>query len=185
MSEVGLWDVLDLVNHVYRYDVLSLKKQSFLWHSNGFWCHTPLYLAVIKDLLTKETCLIKLCYIDNLQTEMDANKVREYIVLIRLCWSFNKLCSEIKAYSIKYDFLPQEGKWLCLESIVINKLLQLKHTSKQVDTGVKDRIKAILTPVNFEAANSTSLLTTLNGVCFFLVMITFTHRYMPPSIFMQ
>jgi hypothetical protein len=185
MSEVGLWDALDLVNHVHRYDAPSLKKQSFLWHSNGFWCHTPLHLAVTKDLSTEETCLAKLCYIDDLQTEMDANKVRERMALIRLCWSFNKLCSEMKARGIECDFLPQEGKRLCLESIVINKLLQLKHTGKQVDTGVKDRIEAILAPVNFEAADGTSSLTTLDGACFFFVMITFTHRCMPPSIFVQ
>jgi hypothetical protein len=74
---------------------------------------------------------------------MDANKVREYMALIRLCWSFNELCSEIRSYGTEHNFPPQEGKQLCLESLNINKLLQLKHTSKQVDTGMKDRDQSL------------------------------------------
>jgi hypothetical protein len=76
MSEVALRDALDLVNYIHRYNMPSfLEKQSFLWHNNDFWCHIPLYLIVIRDFLTKETCLTKLYYIDNLQTEMGINKV--------------------------------------------------------------------------------------------------------------
>jgi hypothetical protein len=153
MSEVALRDALDLVNHVHRYDAPSfLEKQSFLWHNNDFWCHTPLHLAVTRDFSTEETCLAELCYIDDLQTEMGANKVRERMAMIRLCGSFKKLCSEMKAHSAKRDFLPQEGKRPRLESIAINKLLQLKHTGKRVDSGVKDRDRSNLSTSKFRGS---------------------------------